>query len=187
MPDYEGPDLGRIVAREYKLMLRAGSFRGGADQRMSAVEECWRSLSASAWTAGVAAADVPKLGSAKKQRLVRFYDTDEQALYRCPGFIFRLRRKIGSDGPWDTTLKFRGGNWVRASAQSFKAKSGGGIKFEEDVKARPAADGFQFMPLFSRSADMKTDQAPTTVGECLACYKELGPDAFHRQPSSSVC
>jgi hypothetical protein len=176
-------DLDRITGREYKLMLRAASFCGGADRRRKVVEECWQSLCRSARIVDVAANGALKPGNARKQRLVRFYDTDEQALYRRAGFIFRLRRRIGSAGPWDATLKSRNGDWVRAAAQALEAKSAGKAKFEEDVKTRPAADGFQFVPLFSRSADTTFDRAPTTVGECLASYKELGASAF---PDSSV-
>ena len=172
------PDLGRITGREYKLMLRAAPFRGGEDRRRKAVEECWRSLRRSARIVDVTANGDLKVSNIRKQRLVRFYDTEQQALYRRAGFILRLRRRIDSNGPWDATLKFRNGDWVRAAAQAFEAKSAGKAKFEEDVKTRPAVDGLQFVPLFSRSADTTIDRAPTTVGQWLASYKEFGANAF---------
>ena len=103
-------DLGRITGREYKLMLKPGLFSVGADRRRKAVEECWRSLCCSARIVDVSANGELKVSNARKQRLVRFYDTEQQALYRRAGFILRLRRRIGSNGPWDATLKFRNGD-----------------------------------------------------------------------------
>lgn len=174
-------DLSHVESREYKLMLRADRFRGGADQCRNSVEECWRSLSHSANIVDVHTSGLPKRGRAKKQRLVRFYDTDEHSLYRQAGFILRHRRPLRSDGKWNVTLKFRNSDWVRASAQAFV--SDGGAKFEEDVKARPTENGFQFVPLFSRSADAATNRLPTTLGEALSRYTDLRE---HELPDASA-
>ena len=132
--------LNALVAREYKVMLIASQFRGGEQARSSAARRCWASL---AKATGVVGEGEPKLASLRKQRHVRFYDTEKWAFYRKSGFILRLRRPISSDGEWDVTLKFRSGDWIRAAAQAFRSRSDEKAKFEEDVKASPAGASFQ--------------------------------------------
>ena len=174
--------LNALVAREYKVMLIASQFRGGEQARSNAARRCWASLASSAKATGVAGEGEPMLASSRKQRHVRFYDTEKWAFYRKSGFILRLRRPISSDGEWDVTLKFRSGDWIRAAAQAFRSRSDEKAKFEEDVKASPAGAGFQFVPLFSRSADAESNGIPSKVEDALSLFERLEE---HQLPSNS--
>jgi hypothetical protein len=168
--------LSGLVAREYKVMLIANQFLGDEQARSNAVRRCWESFTSSAKATGVVDEGEPRLGSSKKQRHVRFYDTKAWAFYRRAGFILRLRRPISSNGEWDVTLKFRSGDWIRADAQAFRSKTDEKAKFEEDIKASPAGADFQFVPLFSRSADAELNDPPSTVGDALSLFERLDED-----------
>ena len=169
--------LKMVDAREYKVMLQTQRFRGGPGQRKSAVRECWNRLSDLASSNGTEVSGDP-LEDEDKRRVIRFYDTADHALYRKAGYILRLRRKIGSAGKWEETLKFRHSDWVRSAGLAFEASSDGDSKFEEDIKAQASPSGFLFVPLFSRSAERKTDKEPRSIEDLISNHTGLDEEHF---------
>ena len=169
--------LKMVDAREYKVMLQAERFRGDPERRRLAVRECWNCLSQLVSSNGTEISG-ESLEDDDKRRVVRFYDTDDHALYKKAGYILRLRRKIDSAGKWEETLKFRHSDWVRSAGLTFEASSDGSSKFEEDIKAHPSPDGFLFVPLFSRSAERKTDDEPRSIRDLVSNHSGLDEDDF---------
>lgn len=167
-----GGSLKSLKSREYKVMLRHPLFKGTEDRRREAAQRCWKELSKLAKSEGVVAKGNPSKPNRGKQRDVLFYDTEDHALYRQRGYILRLRRSTDSGGDWDMTLKFRNRDWVRSANQTFEPRTKGKPKFEEDIKAEPSNGGFEFIPLFSRSAD-RVARIPAKVDDILSGYKRL--------------
>lgn len=163
-----------IVSREYKMMLKAARFQRDEATRVAAVDECWSALLATLGRTGLRAEGTLKRAGAGKQRLVRFYDTDEGALYRGGGFIFRMRRRQDGQGTWKATLKHRSADWIRAASAVFApAGEPDDAKFEEDIKGIGGRNGLQFVPLFSHSAEAKSDgeDMPRTIADCLKPFR----------------
>lgn len=170
-----------IVAREYKMMLRAERFPRDEAARAAGIAACWEELAATLGATGARVAGTLKRGGAGKQRLVRFFDTAEHALYRGGGFIFRMRRRQDGQGAWKATLKHRSADWVCAASAGFApAGEVEDTKFEEDVKGMKGVGVLQYVPLFSHSAEAKGDgdAMPSTIGDCLKPFRISRKDDF---------
>jgi hypothetical protein len=165
-----------LSSREYKFMLKPELFAGDAEACRAKVASFWKAANGILHDSGIATSG--KL-SAKpdKQRQILFLDTDGLDLYKKSDLVFRLRRKLGSDGPWQATLKFRHGDRLMGEAQEFRLHDGGDLdedetfgKFEEDIKAVVSGRTPRFWALFSRSVNADFDAVPKTIGACLKAY-----------------
>ncbi|TWF56667.1 hypothetical protein [Neorhizobium alkalisoli] len=186
-------DQAELSSRECKLTLRAERFSGNQQACRSQVAQFWEDAGRRLKPFGIATKGRLVADNADKQREIIFLDTEANTLYRRSDLVFRLRRKLGSNGDWEATLKFRHGDRLLAASQNFAArkrdeKDDAQEKFEEDVKLMPPADTPRFWALFSRSAKAEFDPGslPRTVGDCLAPYDNV-PQRDLPPKDTAVC
>lgn len=189
-------DINEIESREYKLMLKPACFAGDDARRTGALDDYWSAVEqVLGQEHGLGAKGRLNTELAGKRRRVRFYDTNDHALYRSD-CILRARGGPDLGDPWALTLKFRQRDRVLAAAQDFRPDKGRDVKFEEDIKAEgPVADP-HFVALYSRSADVAIDgrdllhdRAQKAVADFLRPYRkksELDIEALADRPAHLV-
>ncbi|QRM54988.1 hypothetical protein [Sinorhizobium sp. BG8] len=171
-----------LTSREYKLTLDPAAFAGDPQSLVAANDGFWTTVRALLVQNGITVKGDADSAEAGKKRQLYFLDTLQSqgsakgALLRDAGLVYRLRRRVDSDGDWTATLKFRHGDRLLADSEDFAAVDPEGeVKFEEDIKAARGVEGPGFWALFSRSASVKVNGAEEfrTVGDCLAPFKDL--------------
>ncbi|MCF3639467.1 hypothetical protein LXM94_05740 [Rhizobium sp. TRM95111] len=168
----------KLTSREYKLTLHADRFAGDHATCRAAMRAFWADAGRRLTAAGIAALQSPERAEPDKQRDLLFLDTVDKALFRRAGFVYRMRRRTGSDGEWQATLKFRHGDRLLSAAKDYRRRGGGKGgrgKLEEDIKAVPRGEGPGFWALFSRSVDAGVDDRAriATIGDCLRPFSRL--------------
>ena len=123
----------KVVAREYKVMLRAEQFAGDESKLLDAANEFWE-----AFTQAINPLDLKTDGSLKEitdRRIIDFYDTDTPHLLYGNDYIFRVRRDTSTDER-EITLKFRHLDRYIAQDRDMDAREASQEKkFEEDIKS----------------------------------------------------
>lgn len=148
-----------VTSREYKLMLQGHRFAGNQHDIAAAAENFRRDFAeAVAQIAGGPRIDSVVHGKLDaleedKQVNVQFFDTKDRRL-RNGNFVFRQRQPRGDGGRLELTLKRRHPDRFIASG----TKTGGKVKFEEDIKATRHRD---FISLHSLSGKVKNVAADT--------------------------
>jgi hypothetical protein len=157
----------KVVAREYKVMLRAEQFAGNESQVLNAANAFW-----DAFTQAINPLDLKTDGSLKKikdRRIIDFYDTDTLHLLYGNDYIFRVRRDTSTDER-EVTLKFRHPDRYIAQDRNMNARdvSQGKTKFEEDIKSP-----FTVLYSFSTTQTIAATKQLNTLNDVIQLYPDL--------------
>jgi hypothetical protein len=134
-----------IGSREYKMMLKASKFNGGADELNEAATALWQGVASVILPNTIAVSGTDDI--ARRRRQVSFYDTADHWL-RQNDYVVRERRDVDSQER-QLTLKFRhpdrfySQDRVMEPADKFTKD----LKFEEDIKP-------SFQSLYSYSSNV---------------------------------
>lgn len=157
----------KVVAREYKVMLRAEQFAGNESQVLNAANTFW-----DAFTQAINPLDLKTDGSLKKikdRRIIDFYDTDTPHLLYGNDYIFRVRRDPSTDER-EITLKFRHPDRYIAQDRNMDARdvSQGKTKFEEDIKSP-----FTVLYSFSTTQTLAATKQLNTLNDVIQLFPDL--------------
>jgi hypothetical protein len=170
----------KVVAREYKVMLRAEQFTGDESKLLNAANEFWE-----AFTQAINPLDLKTDGSLKKitdRRIIDFYDTDTPHLLYGNDYIFRVRRDTSTDER-EITLKFRHPDRYIAQDRDMDAREASQEKkFEEDIKSP-----FTVLYSFSTTQAFAATKHLNTLNDAIQLYPDLadkltnytGEEAIH--------
>ena len=122
----------KIVSREYKIMLRAGLFRGNKKEIHLPAGAFWQAFRDAAQSIDL---DTSGHFEVRRRRLIRFYDTSDLGLRR-HDYVFRERIDENADRR-EVTLKFRHPDRYLSTSRDVSPASDrhAKTKLEEDIKS----------------------------------------------------
>jgi hypothetical protein len=157
--------MGKIISREYKVMLQANAFEGGAQQFLNAASNFWLEFAdAIDKRVGDQDGDLKTIGT---HRTISFYDTDKRVLQN-NSYIFRERKNVETQIR-EVTLKFRHQDRYFSQDRNMQAAEGGKTKFEEDIK--PV---FETLYSFSTTQKISETKNLNKLKDATLLYPGLG-------------
>ena len=167
---------GKVISREYKVVLRGAAFTGNESAFMGRAKLFWKDFkNAIASVASVSGS----LDTINKKREILFFDSKEHVLHN-GNYIFR-ERKNAAKGATEITLKFRHADRYVSQDRDMDPQKGlhGKIKFEEDIKS-------PFQSLYSFSSSLDKNNSAQKLKDIVNLYPGLAAGLENYDPKEKL-